>query len=266
MATGISSAAQTFRPGGGSGSVKVFPLSGGSWTAKSNASWISISSGHAGRGKGAVYYSVAANKNLGDRTGTLTIAGRTVTIRQSGTMVTIDPVATPTNKNVQKISGTVKAGARVHVATDTAASDGPATVAGTTWSYTITGLAEGINNITVTATDSDGRKAAKITAITYDKTPPAFTLNHVITPTNINRQKISGTVEAGATVYVSTDNAASDGPATVTGTTWSYTITGLASGYNNITASATDKAGNKSTKTSIIFYVEFGYPMTSEIH
>ena len=40
-------------------------------------------------------------------------------------------------------------------------SDGDATVSGVTWSYTITGLVEGVNGITVTAMDTAGNTAGK---------------------------------------------------------------------------------------------------------
>jgi len=59
-------------------------------------------------------------------------------------------------------------------------------------------------------------------------------------------------VEAGATVNVATNTTASDGSASVTGTTWSYTITGLAAGPNAITVTARDAAGNRTTRTASI--------------
>ncbi len=52
------------------------------WTATSNASWISITSGASGSGNGTVAYTVAANTDTTARTGTLTIAGKTFTVTQ----------------------------------------------------------------------------------------------------------------------------------------------------------------------------------------
>lgn len=43
----------------------------------------------------------------------------------------------------------------------------PATVAGTTWSFVVTGLAAGDNSITVTATDAAGNSSAVTAIITY---------------------------------------------------------------------------------------------------
>ena len=55
-----------------------------SWTATSNASWITINSGSSGTGNGTVNYSVASNPNTSQRTGTITIAGQAFTVTQLG--------------------------------------------------------------------------------------------------------------------------------------------------------------------------------------
>lgn len=51
------------------------------WTATSNDSWITITSGSSGTGDGTVRYAVAANTGNA-RTGTMTIAGQTFTVNQ----------------------------------------------------------------------------------------------------------------------------------------------------------------------------------------
>jgi trimeric autotransporter adhesin len=67
---------------GGTGSVSVSASdSGCPWTATSNASWITITSGTTGSGNGSVGYSVAAS-TVPQRTGTLTVAGQTFTLTQ----------------------------------------------------------------------------------------------------------------------------------------------------------------------------------------
>lgn len=69
----------------GTGTVSVMAAVGCSWTAGSNASWINVkSSNSSGTGNGAVTYSVSRN-NGGSRTGTMTVAGHTVTVAQAGT-------------------------------------------------------------------------------------------------------------------------------------------------------------------------------------
>jgi hypothetical protein len=52
------------------------------WTASSNASWITVTSGASGTGNGTVTYSYTANDGK-DRKGTLTVAGRTFTLDQN---------------------------------------------------------------------------------------------------------------------------------------------------------------------------------------
>ncbi len=69
---------------GSSGSVDVTTGSGCSWSAGSNVSWITVSSGSNGKGNGKVAYSVQANTSTNSRTGTMTIAGKTFTVTQNG--------------------------------------------------------------------------------------------------------------------------------------------------------------------------------------
>ncbi len=54
------------------------------WSARSNADWINITSGANGSGNGSVAYQVAPNTTSTTRTGTLTVAGQTITVTQSG--------------------------------------------------------------------------------------------------------------------------------------------------------------------------------------
>jgi hypothetical protein len=78
----IAPTSQTFTASGGTGGpVAVTTQSGCAWTAVSKASWITVTTGSSGSGSGTVAFSVAANTG-GDRTGTLTIAGRMFTVTQ----------------------------------------------------------------------------------------------------------------------------------------------------------------------------------------
>jgi hypothetical protein len=59
-------------------------LAGCAWTSQSNASWIAIVGAGSGSGNGTVSYTVAAYTGKPKkRSGTMTIAGQTVTVRQS---------------------------------------------------------------------------------------------------------------------------------------------------------------------------------------
>jgi hypothetical protein len=80
----ISPSSQNFPSSGGTGSVTVTAGGGCAWTAVSNASWIHVTSGASGSGNGAVAYSVDANSSSLDQNGTMTIAGQTFTVAQSG--------------------------------------------------------------------------------------------------------------------------------------------------------------------------------------
>ena len=84
-----------------------------SWTAVSAVSWITVSSGATGSGIGAVTFSVALNPTGAPRTGTLTIAGQTVSVTQEAgtctygvtpTSFTVDPVSA--SRTVSIVSGT----------------------------------------------------------------------------------------------------------------------------------------------------------------
>jgi uncharacterized repeat protein (TIGR03803 family) len=80
----ISSYNAAFGAAGGSGSVGVTASDGCAWTAASNDSFIRITSGSSGSGNGTLDYTVAATTSSNDLTGTMTIAGQTFTVTQSG--------------------------------------------------------------------------------------------------------------------------------------------------------------------------------------
>jgi len=80
----ISPAAKSFKAAGGSGAVKVSAQSGCAWTAASNADWIALTGPDSGTGSGMVSLTVAANPETSRRSGTLTIAGQTFKVKQSG--------------------------------------------------------------------------------------------------------------------------------------------------------------------------------------
>jgi glucose/arabinose dehydrogenase len=89
----LSSTSRTVSSSGGAFTVSVTAPVGCPWTAVSNASWITITGGSSGLGNGTVSYSVAANTGP-QRTGTMTIAGKTFTVTQSsGCVYTISPTS-----------------------------------------------------------------------------------------------------------------------------------------------------------------------------
>jgi uncharacterized protein (TIGR03437 family) len=80
----LSPASQLLSSGAASGSVGVLTSAGCPWSASSAAAHITITSGATGTGPGTVRYAVTANSTPAARTGTLTIAGLTASITQSG--------------------------------------------------------------------------------------------------------------------------------------------------------------------------------------
>ena len=81
----INPTSASFAAAGGSASVTVTTSAGCNWTAVSNNSFITITSGASGSGSGTVNYSVAANTSSLSRNGSLTIAGLTHSVSQAGT-------------------------------------------------------------------------------------------------------------------------------------------------------------------------------------
>lgn len=80
----ISPTSQTFTSAAATGSVTVTAsASSCTWSATSSVSWATITSA-GGLGSSTVIFSVSANTTASSRTGSLTIAGQTFTITQSG--------------------------------------------------------------------------------------------------------------------------------------------------------------------------------------
>jgi len=89
-----SPASQSFGSSGGLGNVTVTAGNGCGWTAVSNASWITVTSGASGSGNGSVHYTIAANTSSTARTGTLTVAGQTITVSEAvGCSFSVSPTS-----------------------------------------------------------------------------------------------------------------------------------------------------------------------------
>jgi hypothetical protein len=98
---------------GGAASVSVTSGNGCGWTATSNASWIAVTSGGSGTANGTITYTVAANTAMTSRTGTLTAAGRTVTVTQAAAACsfTVSPTSASTTAAGGAATISVTAGA-----------------------------------------------------------------------------------------------------------------------------------------------------------
>ncbi len=90
---GLSYANQPYMATGGSDTVAVSARSGCSWTATSNASWITISSGVSGTGNGTLQYTVSPNTTAQPRTETIIVGSQTETVTQMGIGLRFVPVS-----------------------------------------------------------------------------------------------------------------------------------------------------------------------------
>jgi hypothetical protein len=163
---------QSFSSAGGSGSVNVTAPSGCPWTATSNASWITITSGSSGNGNGTVNYSVASNPSTTPRTGTMTIAGQTFTVTQ-------DPPPPGTIQVNATLNGATWSGSVSYRLT------GPQTIDGTTVPATFSNRPTGSYTLNY---QSGGPSGATLTSITPSATQTlnsggtiTFTLNFTAT-------------------------------------------------------------------------------------
>ncbi len=207
----ISPTALSYNSTGGSGIVNVTTTSGCAWTATSNSSWITISSGSSGSGNGSVNYTVAANTGTTQLTGTITVAGQTHSVTISG--VNCNYTISPTALSFTSLAGS----GTINVASNTGCN----WTASTTDSWiTITSGSTGSGNGTVsysvTANTSATQRLGSIlvggqshtvvqngtSTCTYTLTPASLTLS-----SSANTGTVNITTTSGCTwTAVSNDN------------------------------------------------------------
>ena len=110
----LSASSLSFGASGGSNSVTVSTASHCAWTAASDRGWMTIASGASGTGNGAVSVNVTANSTDAVRTGTLTIAGQSVSVREDAPercTIEISPSSASFNKDGASSSFAVTAAA-----------------------------------------------------------------------------------------------------------------------------------------------------------
>ncbi|EGZ6665938.1 BapA prefix-like domain-containing protein [Salmonella enterica subsp. enterica serovar Panama] len=176
-----------------------------------------------------------------------------------------------TNDATPTLNGRGEAGATINVYLDgNSASIGTTTVnSDGTWSFTPqTPLANGSHTFTLSATDPAGNSSAVSSGfvLTIDATPPAAPVIASVADntapvtgivpnggsTNETRPTLSGTGEAGATISIYNGNALVGTAQVQANGSWSFTpSTSLGAGVWNLTATATDAAGNTSAASEI---------------
>lgn len=191
-----------------------------------------------------------------------------------------------TNDATPTLNGRGEAGATINVYLDgNPASIGTTTVnSDGTWSFTPqTPLANGSHTFTLSATDPAGNSSAVSSGfvLTIDTTPPAAPVIASVADntapvtgivpnggsTNETRPTLSGTGEAGTTISIYNGSALVGTAQVQANGSWSFTpSTSLGAGVWNLTATATDAAGNTSAASEIrSFTIDTVYDGTGPI-
>jgi len=241
----IAPATQAFTASAASGSVAVTAASGCTWTATSNAAWITITSGSSGSGNGTVGYSVTANTNTSSRTGTLTIAGQTFTVNQAG--ATCSYAIAPT-------SASAPAGGTTGSVTVTAPTGCTWTAASTASWITISSGASGSGNGTVSYSVAANPSASSRTG-TLTIAGQAFTVNQAAATCSYAIAPASASAPAAGGMGSVTVTAASGCTWTAASNASWITITsgssGSGNGTVNYTVAANSSAGSRTGTLTI---------------
>jgi hypothetical protein len=119
----LSTNSLSFAASGGPGSVSVTAAAGCAWAASSDRGWMAITGGASGNGNGTVAVALTANTAAGERTGTLTVAGQAVAVRQDGAgACTYDIAPASATFNKDAATGSFAVTAAGHCAWEAASS------------------------------------------------------------------------------------------------------------------------------------------------
>ena len=225
----LSSTSVSAPAAAGSSSVDITTTSSCGWTAVANAAWLTITSAASGTGNATVSFSIAENTDTSPRSGTLTIAGQTVTVNQAAAApptcsFTVAPLTIPAGSGAGSSSVDVTT---TSTCTWTAASND-------SW-LTLTGATSGTGNGTVpidiaanpdqTARSGTLTVAGQTVTVNQDAAPPPCTFSLSDTALSIKKGGGDPTIHVTASGSTCAWTAASDSP-------W-MTITSGASGTGN---------------------------------
>jgi hypothetical protein len=160
----VSPEVASFGAAGGTASARVTTAGHCAWTATSHAPWIQVASGASGMGAADVSYAVASSTGE-PRSGTLTIAGRTLTVNQAGAC---------TYTLSARAAEVPAAGGGGSVAV-TAPAACPWTAASHDAWLTVTAGASGAGNGTVTFSAAEGTGSARTGSLTIAGQPFSVT-------------------------------------------------------------------------------------------
>ena len=103
----LSPASAAYSKDAADGTFAVTSPADCSWTASSNASWLTFTAGDRGAGNGTVSYRIARNLETADRTAAITVADQTFTVRQTGDTGGCQYSVAPVDVNLCMAGGTV---------------------------------------------------------------------------------------------------------------------------------------------------------------
>ena len=163
-----------------------------------------------------------------------------------------------TNDNTLTLTGTTPVGSTVTVfdgTTTTPLGSVKANASGS-WSYTTFALVDGAHSFTATATDAAGNtsKASTALAVMVDTVAPVAPLIANDTINGNNSVTLTGMAEGNSTVKVYDGATVGSATANASGA-WTFTTGQLSIGSHDLTATATDAAGNTSAASQTVITV-----------
>ena len=178
---------------GGSGTIGVSAGTGCAWSAGSNNSWITLTSGAGGSGNGAVAFSVAVNPGAA-RTGVITVAGQAFTVAQAA--------AVTCTYNINPTSGTVTALGGAGTFAVSAGSGCPWTAASTASWIAVTSGANGTGSSAVAFLAAPNPGSARTGTIavagqTFTVTQAALLCTYTLSSSNVTLPEKAGTSSVG---------------------------------------------------------------------
>jgi hypothetical protein len=182
---GVSPTSRSFTAAGGASTTAVTAGTGCAWTATSAVAWLTITGGATGSGNGTVTFSASTNASASQRSGSLTVAGQTVSVTQSGSSCTFG--LSPTTRSFTAAGGS---STTLVIVTGGGSSCAWTASSNATW-LTITAGASGTGNATVTFSAASNPTAASRTGTltvagrTLTVTQSAGTPTAPSTPTNL---------------------------------------------------------------------------------
>ena len=236
----VSPTSQSMPSSGGTATATVTAAARCSWTAVSNAPWISVASGSTGAGNGTVTMNADANTGAA-RSGTVTIAGQTFTIAQD---------SAPCSFSISPASQATASGASTTLVTVTTASFCSWTaIANDPWLSIASGASgTGSGSVTVAAAANSGPARAGTATIAGQ----TFALSQAAAPCSFAISPPSQSIVADGGITTTTLTTAGYCSWTATANDPWLTISSGTSGTGGATLSITVAANTAAARTGTV--------------